>query len=1620
MSCPKNPWKDFASYKSTDARYFKGREESIAKFLRIVDADTMSVLYASSGIGKTSFIQAGIVPIMMERGYAPIQILFNDDDFAEGVDLSKVLKLHVEDEIKKYNENEDKIRKEKKRQNEDYITNKWGWNSLLDVQSEEIEQLIKGLDEKSLWWKFHTCEIRTESGLSLKPLLLLDQFEEVFVKAKAKNIQLQTFFDELEELASNNLPSEVETTLNQLANQGIFFDLDTHHHYKIIFSLRKEYLSDFDYWTNDRHSIAELQQNRMLLLPLSRNKAMKVIIEQPLNLDGSKCYTTLNNIAEEILNVIDDKKRNEIEPFILSVLCSRLYDRSVGLGKTELKPEDLNTYSANTIIREFYEQKMQSIVSKHSHITRIEEELIDEDGKRGRVKVKRLKDIEFEKRYKKKLEDAHLVRIDSYNGEDYIELVHDRVADAIMERRKESTKKKRLVVARIASFIAIFFLFFITYWIQTIPTSNNIFPYQLKYGDGNGNYVNFTGDLMHGVGDDIIAINRLNLKTIVVDSCYSATIKVRGCNSLRDIVIDSCSKVKLDLDNCSMLNPIRIPSSMYELTFANNPPNNLSFNTEEKGRYVWKDSILWDKRDTTIIYARYDAPINVTPPFNTGKKYFIYKTRPFNNYEKDTIILTGYNSKYEIDSIRVSKYSEVLDLHDFKISSTRDWDMSKFPNLCEIILPDSLVGVSAFSFAGCMSLRHVTFPSTLRSIGVEAFRGCLSLQEIVFPDSLKIIGKSAFEGCTALIEVSIPDSISVDISSFDRCSNLKKVRLPHYFRPECSRYPDFMFKKCPNISKFYIDKSSNHYSIENDSTIVYSGIKFNNGEIPLLFINTVKKHSYNSGEFVVADSIPPYSFFSKDGALYYGNKSGSMLIDDPEKNIYQGFLAIDVPKGTEVVEVPLTSSNIFFTGSLGNCRELHFPYTDVSKRSLIDLPIELKRNIRLYVPYGTRSYFAEAHDFDISEWQDVKEESPFSWICIICKYHFNTGLEVVGQWGWFWPIIVILVLLVAALITYFYRRKEAGNQTSSSNVIRFIVNFTMTIVIGVFTWYTIYWFIFLTSYHLWGPTVLSEIMVDALISACLAILFVYVVLYSKGFNLKGFVDACKKNLYALWNGLVDVCYTIKNLSWNSVRQSLKGATERLIIRAGETFRKLRYGILRMFSGTYAFIRQSMHKFTAKPIGRKTLIFYPLIVILILLYIFFAKGHEVQNRDGEELVDYCKLLIEDSTITDKQVIGLRDRLIKSISIKDMETIIFDKDPLFSPLGDSIFIVVERDSCHYYDFDRMKYGHVNFDNSMSEVHKGEYSLSEVHKFIYHIQEDSVYIWPKHDLEQKPFKVGLSNSNKKITWFAHDKYVGIKNGDDKYVIFDTKEWNCVAEVIGGEGKRIAKGILVTRHPSVDKSEAFIYDGDLKLTKYTFDGEFKGCFDNKFLISRIDETYMLYNLTDGSLLDKKRSDRTYDFPDFSYGYSSPWRSDSTYVIKVIDNQINFDVIPYKVEITSSKYVCYIQNDSTMIYHIPTNRTYNLGYSVKCSCQDSIVAINDKHHIAVYYVSDSIKLLRENIPAGSSYSLYMYISNNYLTLDDTKTLFRYNADSLGNTKSLNDDVTFVGWYCKSEWKKEY
>lgn len=415
---------DFASYGIKDASRFKGREEEIKKFLRIIDSGTMSVLYANSGIGKTSFLNAGISPIYQKMGYFPIHIVFPDEVFSFK-DIEPWLLQRIKDAFVK----QDSVNTEKDR----FI-----WESTIETDIEDCKN--------SLWWHLHTKVMKdNRTGDTYYPLLVFDQFEEIFRKSKkyTNNEIIEKFFTLAGHLASTSLPRKIEEELDRQDRKGNYVEIDSEHHYKVVFSLRKEYLSDFDYWTNDVNSISELHQNRMFLLPLKREQAMKVITQQPKDDNSSECYTTLNKVKDKILDLIDPKKKDEIEPFMLSALCSKLYNKAISGNKEQLVSSDVDA-NINTIVLEIYEEKVQRIFSDSDHLKRFENALVDGDGHRNRPKIKELEDILFAERYQKQLEDAHLIRIDNYDDDIYIELIHDLLAKAINKKREEEEQNSRI------------------------------------------------------------------------------------------------------------------------------------------------------------------------------------------------------------------------------------------------------------------------------------------------------------------------------------------------------------------------------------------------------------------------------------------------------------------------------------------------------------------------------------------------------------------------------------------------------------------------------------------------------------------------------------------------------------------------------------------------------------------------------------------------------------------------------------------------------------------------------------------------------------------------------------------------------------------------------------------------------------------------------------------------------------------------------------------------------------------------------------------------------------------------------------------------------------------------
>ena len=79
----KNPWLGLASYeepKNDGNDYlFCGRDEETLDMVRLIDNNLFITLYGSSGIGKTSLLRAGVIPILRRKDYFPLYVRLSQE-----------------------------------------------------------------------------------------------------------------------------------------------------------------------------------------------------------------------------------------------------------------------------------------------------------------------------------------------------------------------------------------------------------------------------------------------------------------------------------------------------------------------------------------------------------------------------------------------------------------------------------------------------------------------------------------------------------------------------------------------------------------------------------------------------------------------------------------------------------------------------------------------------------------------------------------------------------------------------------------------------------------------------------------------------------------------------------------------------------------------------------------------------------------------------------------------------------------------------------------------------------------------------------------------------------------------------------------------------------------------------------------------------------------------------------------------------------------------------------------------------------------------------------------------------------------------------------------------------
>lgn len=1117
-----NPWFSFRSYKESDTNNFKGRGKDITEVMKYITGNKFVVCYAKSGIGKSSLINAGLMPRLRRKLILPISIRFTEDFFNSAFEENIRTQINVE--IQQLNE-----AAKKNARDEIYSIEKHE-----DVTTNPVLSAIDAeLTNKSIWWWLNTHHIickRGEFPIEYQPILIFDQFEELFQKTETEE-QREQFFRWLHEMSltrpSDAIQKVIENIQQQDEYKDIYASLPQNCGWKIMLSVREDYIGMLDYWCTQRIRIPAVQENRYCLMPLTAEQAEEVITQQTI---GEHRIDILDKYKQAIINSL--MATDGVPAVLLSVLCNKIYDEEISGGAHTAQRLQYMTSNENisneavkniihSLIRSVYEERVRNSEISKRRISKIEQILVRDNGTRRRIELDELSDSL--QRACRKLADSYLVRIEDFgekNGRkiQYVEIIHDRVAEVIADKRHEINKKNKVLWSRGALVAGIILLFGFTYWNQLWTKSKykvNLYPY-MEWVDQTYK-VNASAPNYKGQCENLWNLQTLICDTnaVVVSNCpmletidandynqEKLSLKISNCDNLKYVNFnESIKELSLEISGCPLILQIELPDMLESLDLRI-LSNQISFKTSKNSScFVWNNGILWDIQKDSILYARYDVPMNIDVPFGTNHQKYKYEPRIFSVQNMPSVTLPNHNDD-------IDRNIKLLDLSADSISKIPAGLFKGFKNLKSVKFPSSRhITIEQEAFYGCDSLETIDFGTSSYSICENAFANCNSLIKVQFPDSVEI-ERGAFKDCRLIEEIIFGEQASIYDYSFGRCISLKEVRLPNrtkIFSPNS-------FVGCFNIEKF--DYESLYWETANDGTILQKGTKH-----PILLTNKVQFHTYK-------DSI----YQSKNGVLCYDNRDFNEPIAKVQQNIpfvNNGEYYINNTDNSAIIFFPRRGLGRRSDGSLDllpffvlptNLAELHLPFSNGINLSSINnlVPDSIKANVTLYVPYGCLRYFINHPSY--KDFKDIKEEKFFDSLWYIIKAHFETGLSVVNYYG-FWTmiaIIVVVVTIVLAWFMYYKKRKEEGTITKK-DVNLLVLKAFGTTILGPLFWYVFYWFLFLTILPLLHlkqeiDSSSTPLFISTGIAAGLfSLLSVYIILYSNGFNFNGFLSSAKNN-----------------------------------------------------------------------------------------------------------------------------------------------------------------------------------------------------------------------------------------------------------------------------------------------------------------------------------------------------------------------------------------------------------------------------------------------------------------------------------------------------------------------------
>lgn len=445
------------SFTREDEALFFGRKNDEERLYKLIRLEKLAVLYGKSGYGKSSLLQAKIIPrLESETDFVAIPVRFYGFNANFEAQLSPIQRT-VE-------------------------ALKACWNKLqIPIGGNSwVDRLIP--EEGSLW--YHFKKLQTDSRRH-RFVLVFDQFEEIFTYPEQAILQFRA---QLADLLFVQIPQSFRNVydnspvVESMSDEDIslfFEDLDV----RVMFSIRSDYMHLMN---RLKDYLPQVLRHCYELDALSIEQAKEAIVG-PAQLsvpvgetDSTPSFQYSPEALQLLLNFLGKEGKEKIESFQLQLICRHIEERFVmQMGKTRIEEADFGTYYEerlhylSDVNRNYYQDCISKLPLEKQEVARliVEAELVTPEDKRritadGGMLVSRYKVRGADSVLLEALKDTYLLRAEATPRGTAYELSHDALVEPILRARAEreqiearelaNKKRRRVIFLAIGSFLIAF------------------------------------------------------------------------------------------------------------------------------------------------------------------------------------------------------------------------------------------------------------------------------------------------------------------------------------------------------------------------------------------------------------------------------------------------------------------------------------------------------------------------------------------------------------------------------------------------------------------------------------------------------------------------------------------------------------------------------------------------------------------------------------------------------------------------------------------------------------------------------------------------------------------------------------------------------------------------------------------------------------------------------------------------------------------------------------------------------------------------------------------------------------------------------------------------------------